>query len=261
MPVSIELLKEIHKILTEGARGKDKAPGEFRKTQNWIGPLGGSLIDAIFIPPPPENVLPAMQDLEKFILKDEPMPQLLKIALIHAQFETIHPFRDGNGRVGRLLITLYLLWKKILSRPLLYLSFYLKKNREQYYDQLMKTRTDGNWENWITFFLEGIKVTSKEAILTAKNIINLKDSLIEKIYQKSISSIHAVKLIDLLFERPVIAVNDVIERIKISKDTATELVNKFEKAQILKEITGKKRYRRYMFKDYVDLIARGTEIE
>jgi Fic family protein len=260
LPMSLRLIKEIHKILIEGTRGGNKTPGEFRKTQNWIGSTGASLNEATFVPPPPDIVLPNMGDLEKVLYEHENIPQLVKIALIHAQFETIHPFLDGNGRVGRLLITFYLFCKKILSRPVLYLSFYLKKHRNEYYDLLMKVRTDGLWEDWIKFFLKGVIETSVESAKTAKEIIVLKDRLIEELYRNSISSIYAVKLVSFLFEMPVIDTKTVEEKFNIHKDTANELVNRFEQIGILKEITGKQRYKKYLFKEYVDIIKRGTEL-
>lgn len=258
LPMSLRLIREIHKNLLEGTRGANRNPGEFREFQNYIGAPGASINEAIFVPPPPDMVIPAMEELEKFFHRKYDIPPLVKIALIHAQFETIHPFLDGNGRVGRLLITFYLYWKGILSRPLLYLSFYLKKNRAQYYDLLMKVRKEGAWEDWIKFFLKGISETSQEAANTAREIIKLKDELITKLYENSIASVYAVKLIDLLFEKPVISTKDVVERLKVSTVTANELVRRFVKIGILREITGKQRYKKYIFTDYVEIIARGT---
>jgi Fic family protein len=260
LPMSLRLIKEIHKILIEGTRGGSKTLGEFRKTQNWIGSIGASLNEATFVPPPPDVVLPSMSALENFFYKHENIPPLTKIALIHAQFETIHPFLDGNGRVGRLLITFYLYWKKILSKPVLYLSYYLKKHKNEYYDLLMRVRTDGLWEDWIKFFLERVKESSIESANTARDIINLKESITSKLYGSSISSIYAAKLIDLLFEKPLIEVNDLVKTYKISRESANELVNRFEQIGILKEITGKQRYKKYLFKDYVNIIKRGTEL-
>lgn len=261
LPMSLRLIREIHKTLLEETRGANRNPGEFRRIQNYIGAPGASLNEARFIPPPPDMVIPTMKELEKFFQSKDSIPPLVKIALIHAQFETIHPFLDGNGRVGRLLITFYLFWKGILSRPLLYLSFYLKKNRPEYYDLLMKVRTEGAWEDWIKFFLKGISETSQEAANTAKEIINLKDVLITKLYEKSVSSVYAVKLIDLLFEIPVISTKDAVEKLKVSTVTANELVRRFVKIGILKEITGKQRYKKYIFTDYVEIIARGTKVD
>jgi len=259
LPMSLRLIKEIHKILLEGTRGAHRDPGEFRRSQNWIGPPGASLNEAIYIPPPPDMVLSTMGELEKFLHSKDNIPPLVRIALIHAQFETIHPFIDGNGRVGRLLITFYLFWKGILARPLLYLSFYLKNNKADYYDMLMKLRLEGAYENWLKFFLNGVSETSEESANTAREIIKLKDDLITKIYENSISSVYAVKLIDLLFVTPLISVKDAYERLKISNQAANELFKRFESIGILKEITGKQRYKRYIFKSYVDIIARGTE--
>jgi Fic family protein len=254
-------IKECHRILVTGVRGKDKQPGEFRNTQNLIGTPGVSLMDATFIPPPPDLVIPSMEELVKFIQTKDDIKPLIKIALVHAQFETIHPFLDGNGRVGRLIITYYLLKLNLLEKPLLYLSYYLKKNQTEYYDLLMKIRTYGTWEDWIIFFLKGLLETSSEASATAKDIISLKDKLIERLYDNNISTIYAVKLINYLFGKPVIDTKEVEKELQVHKDTANELVNKFEGIGILKEITGKERYKKYIFKDYVDIIKRGTQLD
>lgn len=260
LPMSLRLIKEIHKILIGKTRGSARNPGEFRTTQNWIGPQGAGLSEAIFIPPPPDLVMNLMGNLEKFTHQKDNIPPLIKIGLIHAQFETIHPFLDGNGRMGRILITFYLYWKGLLSKPLLYLSFYLKKNREAYYELLMKIRKEGLWEEWIKFFLKGVYETSQESANTAREIIKLKDKIIDKLYENSISSIFAVKLLEILFDSPLIETKDVVSKLKIHKDTANELIKGFEKIGILHEITGKQRYRKYVFKDYVDIIKRGTEL-
>jgi Fic family protein len=262
LPMSLRLIKEIHRILLEETRGTHRNPGEFRKSQNWIGPPGASLNEAIFVPPPSEAVLPTMGKLEAFFhSKNDNIPPLVKIALIHSQFETIHPFLDGNGRIGRLLITFYLFWDGILTKPLLYLSFYLKKNRDEYYDLLMKVRLKGVWEDWIKFFLKGVSETSEEAAKTAREVIQLKENLLTKLHKNSISSVYSVKLIDLLFETPLVSVKDVSGKLNISKEAANELVKKFEKIGILKEITGKQRYKKYSLKEYIDIIARGTKNE
>jgi Fic family protein len=259
LPFSLRLIREIHKILLAGTRGTHRTPGEFRKSQNWIGPPGFSITEAVFVPPPPDLVMTAMGELEKFLHQESNIPPLVKIALIHAQFETIHPFLDGNGRIGRLLITFYLFWKGILSKPLLYLSFYLKKKRSEYYDLLMKVRTEGAWEDWVKFFLTGIGDTSEEAARTAREIIHLKEDLIKKLYESSVTSIYGVKLVDLLFETPLISAKVVTDKLNISKETANELVRKFEKIDILKEVTGKQRYKKFSFRQYIGIIARGTE--
>jgi len=260
IPLSNKLIKEIHKILIKGTRGTLKTPGEFRKTQNWLGPQGANLSEAIFVPPPPDTVINLMSNLEKFIHSRDEIPPLIKISLIHAQFETIHPFLDGNGRVGRLLITFYLFWEKILSRPLLYLSFYLKKNRIEYYDWLMKIRLDGDWEGWLKFFLKGVKEVSEEAANSASKIIILKETVLKKLFDKKVSSIYAVKFLNLLFLKPIVTSQELIKELETSKETANQIVKKFEEIEILKEITGKKRYKKYIFSDYVNIIKRGTEL-
>jgi len=218
--LSLELINKIHKLLIEGTRGTNNLLGMHRDFQNWIGPPGCSIYDAIFVPPPPENVEELMLDLEKFIQTKDKIPPLIKIALIHAQFETIHPYLDGNGRMGRLLISWYLYWKDILSRPLLYLSFYLKQNRDEYYTILNKIRFEGDWESWLEFFLKGVVEVSNNSIRTAKKIIQLKEDLIEKLFENNIGGVHAVKLIDMLFNRPLITVKEVFEYIDISRQAA-----------------------------------------
>jgi Fic family protein len=259
-PMSLRLIREIHKILLRGVRGASRRPGEFRRSQNWIGPPGCTINEAIFIPPPHHMLDELMSELEKFIHKKDNIPPLVKIGLIHAQFETLHPFLDGNGRIGRLLITFYLYWRGILGLPLLYLSIYLKKHRERYYDYLMRTRTEGDWEEWLRFFLQGVVDVSEEAAYSVKEIISLKDTLTDELFTKKVGGVQAVKLLDILFEKPLICVSDIETQLKISRQTATNLVNKFNKIGILREISGKKRYRKYLFDDYMKIIARGTEI-
>ncbi len=261
LPMSNRLIKEIHKILISGTRGTHKTSGEFRRSQNWIGPPGASLNEATFIPPPPDIVHELMSELEKFIHRKNDIPPLIKIALIHSQFETIHPFLDGNGRVGRLLITFYLYWKGILSRPLLYLSFFLKKHRSEYYDWLMKVRLEGEWEVWLKFFLKGVIEVSREAAETAKEIIELKETLIQRLIKKRAASNYAIGLIDMIFSMPIITSMDIQAKLTIrSKDTVNKLIKKFLEAGILNEISGKKRYKKYLFSDYLEIIKRGTEI-
>jgi Fic family protein len=261
LPMCLRLIKEIHALLLKGVRGATKRPGEFRQSQNWIGPAGASLHEAIFVPPPQDMVDELMSNIEKFIHIDDNIPPLIKIAIIHAQFETIHPFLDGNGRTGRLIITFYLYWKKILEKPLLYLSFYLKKHKEEYYQRLMDIRLNGDWENWLKFFLKGVIEVSKEAASTAKEIIILKEHLNEKIFSNRLVGVLAIKLLDVLFEKPIISVPDLVKHLKIARQSANQLIKKFTQIGILNEITGKQRYRKYIFFEYIDIIARGTEID
>jgi Fic family protein len=253
-----QLFREIHRVLIHGTRGSKKALGEFRRTQNWIGPAGASVFEAHFVPPPPDQILAGMANLEEFFNRDNHMPPLVKVALMHAQFETIHPFVDGNGRIGRLLITFFLVAHKILTKPLLYLSYYLKKNRTEYYDLLMQVRRNGDWESWVKFFLKGVDEVSLEAGQTAGHMIKLKQDLINRLYTNHISSIYAVKLIDLLFAKPIIDVKAITDEFKISKESGNELVKRFEQLGILRELTGKQRYKKYLFHDYTTIISRGT---
>jgi len=256
--VSLDLIHEIHRFLIKGTRGTHKLPGQLRRVQNWIGLPGGTIHDAVFIPPPPEKVPELMGDLVQFIQAGDKTPTLVKAALIHAQFETIHPYLDGNGRMGRLLVTFYLCREGVLSRPLLYLSYYLKKNRERYYSLLNEVRHQGNWEAWLEFFFQGVIEVSSNSIETAKRIIQLKGELIEKLLESNISGVHAVKLVDDLFDHPVMTIAQAADALRISRQAATKLVGKFERIGILKEITGKERYKRYLFIDYVKIIEEGT---
>ncbi len=261
LPMSNRLIKEIHKILISGTRGSNKTPGEFRQTQNWIGPAGANLNEATFVPPPPYLVPELMSDLEKFMHRKDDIPPLVKAALIHAQFETIHPFLDGNGRVGRLLLTFYLYWQEVLTKPLLYLSFYFKKHREEYYNLLMKVRLNGEFKEWIKFFLKGVIEVSNEATTAAKEIITLKEDLIKMLIEHKIGSGYAVGLVELLFSMPIVTSKDVQNKLGIrSKDTLSRLLEKFVKAGIIEEVSGKKRYKKYMFSEYIDIIKRGTEL-
>ena len=255
---SISILQEIHRTLLKGTRGGKKEPGKIRTVQNWIGPPGSGLHSATFVPPPPERVPELLEELESFIVADDRIPPLIKIGLVHAQFETIHPFIDGNGRMGRLFITFYLCQKGILARPLLYLSIYLKQHREEYYNKLQEIRIEGNWESWLKFFLRGIIEVSKEALANAKEIIALKERLVDTLVKNNVGGLNAVRLLDLLFTKPVVTVSDISSALGISHQPAYDLVNQFEKLEILREITGKKRYKKYLFSDYIRIIERGT---
>lgn len=259
-PMSSRLIREIHAELLEGVRGATKKPGEFRISQNWIGPAGASLHEAIFVPPPHDMVDRLIANIEHVMHSDDIMPPLIKIATIHAQFETIHPFLDGNGRIGRLLITLFLYWKKILDEPLLYLSVYLKKNKDEYYQRLMDVRFEGDWENWLKFFLKGVIEVSEEAVFTVKEIILLKEKLIGTLFENSPGGAKGVKLLELLFEKPVLSVSDVSTHLEISRQSATQLVKKFGQVEILKEVTGKQRYRKFIFSKFIAIIAKGTGV-
>ncbi len=258
-PISVELITEIHWLLLRTTRGADRCPGEIRRDQNYVAPPGATSIrDAVYVPPPPEEVGPALAALEAFIQADDPIPPLVRCALIHAQFETIHPFLDGNGRIGRLLITFYLCWKGVLSRPLLYLSFFLKRNRAEYYALLNAVRTEGAYEEWLAFFLRGVIEVSEEAERSAQEIIALRESVVDRILAHEIGGAGAVRLAYNLFERPIVTAKDVTDLLGLSQPAANALVNRFVAAGILRETTGKQRYKRYEFREYLAILERGT---
>lgn len=253
LPLSLRLIREIHSELLKGVRGQNRAPGEFRKTQNWIGPKGADLSSATFVPPPVPQMLEALDKFEKF-LHDDSHPVLINTALAHAQFETIHPFLDGNGRVGRLLITFLLCQRKVMHRPLLYLSHYLRAHRAEYYDRLMAIRNDGNWEGWLKFFLRGVEEVSGQSIETARRIFALRDEE-AKIITKAMGSTAggALRLLDYLYEQPITNVRAVERHLGLSFVTAGKLIEQFVKLEILKETTGGLRNRRYAYSRYLDL--------
>ncbi len=252
LPFSSRLIKQTHKILLQGVRGEHKLPGEYRTSQNWIG--GASISDATFIPPIHSSINEFISDLEIFA-NDEisPLPDLIKIAIIHYQFETIHPFLDGNGRVGRLLITIYLVSKGILKQPILYLSDFFEKNRMLYYDNLMRTRTHNDINQWLKFFLTGIIETAKKGVTTFDGILQLQKSLEEKLKSLGNRNMDARKVVDYLYTQPIIEVTKVEELLQKSSVTAYKLLADLERLDIIKEISGAQRNKLYVFKDYLDL--------
>lgn len=259
-PMSLRLLKDIHAVLMEGVRGGEKTPGEFKKTQNWIGPAGCTLRDATFVPPPPHEAEKGMGELELYLHNPQQLPILVDCALIHYLFETIHPFLDGNGRLGRLLITFYLHWKGVMDKPLLYLSYFFKKNRQEYYDRLNLVRDKGDFEQWIAFFLKGVVVTADSAVDTARNILELQTTHRNLLWQKKISSPLAVGILEKLYYTPYVSVNDIAKGFSISYQAASTLVSQLENAGILKEITGRKRDKRYIYAEYLNILSEGTTL-
>jgi Fic family protein len=249
LPLSLRLLKEIHQELMQGVRGSERNPGEFRTTQNWIGPTGSTLRDATFIPPPPHEMTTALGDLEKFLHDQEGLPTLIQCGLAHAQFETIHPFLDGNGRVGRLLITLLLCERRILERPLLYLSVYLKAHHAEYYDRLTAIRNGGDWEGWLRFFLRGVAEVSASATETARSILKLRETTRQQLASNALGG----QLLDFLFERPVLTVRAAEQHLNCSYGTASKLIEELETLKVLKEMTGQKRNRIYRYEPYLAL--------
>lgn len=254
LPVCNRLLCEAHRVLMQGVRGQEKNPGEFRHSQNWIGASNSNLKTARFIPPTVEDMQTAMSDLEKFI-NDYDMDILLKTSLIHYQFETIHPFLDGNGRIGRMLITLILLANGILHRPVLYLSLYLKTNRIEYYDRLSEVRTKGNYEQWIKFFLHGIIETCEDGIKTIESI----NSLIKMDEKKLVQKTETIsKVFDYIKEHPIITIGGAATALNLSFNGVSNAVKKMVEVNILKEMTTKARDRVFEYTSYIDILKSGT---
>jgi cell filamentation protein, protein adenylyltransferase len=254
LPVSVRLIREIHEKLLDGVRGSRLAPGELRRTQNWIGPGGCTLNEATFVPPPPDVVPQALGDLEKFLHAQSDLPLLIKIGLAHAQFAAIHPFLDGNGRVGRLLITFLLCEGGVLHKPVLYLSHYFKRHRQTYYELLQATRDEGAWEDWLQFFLRGVAQVSVQATETSRRILALREthrSLIAENLGYAAGNGHRV--LERLYERPIVSVNEVRELTGTTYPAANQLVERLVRIGVLTEITGQARNRRFRYDTYVRL--------
>lgn len=256
LPLSTRLIKEIHAKLMAGVRGDNLQPGEIRTVQNWIGAEGASLAQATFVPPPPQKVADALHQLEVFLNTESDLPALIKFGLAHAQFETIHPFLDGNGRMGRLLVTFLLCRDGMLSRPVLYISHYLKRHRARYYDLLQATREDGDWENWLKFFLTGIFEVSNEAAATARAIVELREKHREFITDTfGRGAGNGLKLLEHLFRTPVTTVQAVSGLLGTTYPGAANLVNKLQDAGLLNELTGQARNRVFRYEPYVELFS------
>ncbi len=258
-PLSLRLIREIHGILLREGRGSEKEPGEFRRSQNWIG--GTRPGNATYVPPPPNKVVGCMGALEKF-LRDDPVrtPTLIKAGLAHVQFETIHPFLDGNGRVGRLLITLLLCQEGALTKPILYLSLYFKAHRDRYYELLQKVREEGAWQEWLRFFLEGVKETSAQAVEAARSILERFEEDRLKIRDglgRSANS--ALRMHEFLQENPVVTTSRAAEEMTISRPTITSALENLQELGIVREMTGKERYRVYAYDEYLGILHEGTE--
>lgn len=252
LPISIRLIKEAHQILLSGVRGEHKAPGEVRKTQNWIG--GSSLKDAFFIPPEPNMLPDLLTDIEKFLHNEElEIPEIVKAGIVHYQFETIHPFLDGNGRTGRLLIILYLISTGLLNKPVLYISDFFERNRMSYYDSLAMVKKTDNMTQWLKFFLNGVVETAKSSIKTFDKIIKLKNDVDNKISKIGKKAVNGQRLIELLYSEPKVNGKTVSEKLGISVVSANGLLSTFVEIGILEEKTGFNRNRYYVFEEYVKI--------
>lgn len=254
LPVSVRLIREIHAELLKGVRGSRLTPGELRRSQNWIGPAGATLAQATFVPPPPHDVASNLCALETFLHADDELPLLVKIGLAHAQFETIHPFLDGNGRVGRLLITFLLCERDVLRKPVLYLSHYLKTHRQEYYDRLQAVRDNGDWEGWLAFFLRGVTDVSAQAAETARRILLLREDHRRAITDRlGRAAGNGHRVLEQLYEQPIMTVKDVRTLLKTTFAGANQIVQRLEGIGIVREITGHVRNRRFRYDAYVQL--------
>lgn len=262
LPLCNRLLLETHEILLSGVRGTEKNPGEFRNSQNWIGGQGSSLKTARYIPPNVEDMHHGLSELEKYMNLDERYDVLVNAALIHYQFETIHPFLDGNGRIGRLLIVLFLLEKEVLHTPALYLSYYLKENRTEYYDRMTRVRETGDYEQWVRFFLEGIIISAKSALITAEILIEIKENDMLKVLKASFtkrSQETVLSIFEYTLSHPLIDISTTADKLKLSYNTVKKGIDNLEKLGILKQINKHKRNKIYYYENYLNILKEGTE--
>jgi Fic family protein len=253
LPISLRLIRELHECLMQGVRGERATPGEFRQVQNWIGARRCPLPEADFVPPPVPEMHEALDALERYIHSEDVYPPLIRLALIHYQFETIHPFLDGNGRIGRLLITLLLASWKLLPVPLLYLSAYFERRRETYYDLLLAVSERGDWPAWVRFFLLAVAEQARDAIRKARRLQELQNEWRARLRQKRITGL-AVSITDLLFSNPVVAPNEVVERFHVSHQAAMQALRRLEKVGLVREASGRQRNRAYLAEEVVRLV-------
>jgi Fic family protein len=256
LPMSLRLIREIHARLMQGVRGQHATPGEFRKTQNWIGANGALLRDATFVPPPPKDLMGMLGNFEKYLHADDEMPLLLRLGLLHSHFETLHPFLDGNGRMGRLLIAFSLCQQGALAKPVLYLSHYMKRHRGRYYDLLQSVRDQGDWESWLKFFLTGVEEVANEATDTARKIVQMREThrqaLIDRLGR---GTANGLKLLESLYQRPIFTVGTVAGLLGISSQAANALTDRFTELRLVSEVTGNKRNRVFRYDPYVALFS------
>ena len=258
LPLCNRLIKEAHEVLLSGVRGQNKSPGEFRNSQNWIGAAGCNLQNARYIPPSVEDMIQAMSDLEKYINSDDNLDVLIRAGLIHYQFETIHPFLDGNGRIGRLLITLFLMEKKILSTPALYISYFLKKNRIEYYDRMNEVRIKANYEQWIKFFLEAIYESAKDAVETIDKLTALHDNYCSKIECLGRRAKNVMRVFEYLESNPIIDIQKTSKELDIAFNTISSIVKDLISIGILEQTSNQSRNRTFAYKEYLEILKEGT---
>lgn len=258
LPLSLRLLREMHAILMRGGRGSNKAPGEFRRSQVWLG--GSSPASARFVPPPPDRLMECLDPFERFLhASGDESPVLEKAGLAHVQFETIHPFMDGNGRLGRLLITLLLCAEEVLREPMLYLSLYFKQNRDEYYDRLQRVRTEGDWEGWLRFFLQGIADTARLATDTARRLLELFEQDREKLQALKRGAGSAIRVQQYLQTHPIASAKDIAAALELSPPAVHSALARLEGAGLVREITGRQRYKLFAYDKYLEILAEGTE--
>ncbi|MBQ9437120.1 MAG: Fic family protein [Lachnospiraceae bacterium] len=258
LPLCNRLLREIHKELLAGVRGQEKNPGEFRKSQNWIGPANCTLNEAKYIPPNLEDMNAALSDLEKYMNEGDDYDPLIRIALIHYQFETIHPFLDGNGRVGRLMVLLYLMEQGYISKPIIYISYFLKKNQIEYYDRISEIRKSGNYEQWIAFFLEAVSAAAKDSLMTIEKLSELHEQNVAKLPNTARKNDNVRRIFDYIEQYPIIDIKRTASALKISYNTASTAVNKLIQIGILKETTNASRNRVFSYEEYLNILRKDT---
>ena len=258
LPLCNRLIKEAHEVLLSGVRGQNKSPGEFRHSQNWIGAAGCNLQNARYIPPNVEDMIQSMSDLEKYINGDDDLDVLIRAALIHYQFETIHPFLDGNGRIGRLLITLFLIEKKVLSTPALYISYFLKKNRIEYYDRMNEVRLKGNYEQWIKFFLEAVYESAKDAVETIDKLTTLHDNYRLKIEGLGRRAKNVMRVFEYLESNPIIEIQKTARELDIAFNTISSIVKDLISIGVLEQTSTQSRNRTFAYKEYLEILKEGT---
>ena len=258
LPLCNRLVKEAHKVLLAGVRGQNKCPGEFRHSQNWIGGAGSTLQNARYIPPSVEDMQQAMSDLEKYINAEDNLDVLIRAGLVHYQFETIHPFLDGNGRIGRLLITLFLMEQKVLTTPALYISYFLKKNRIEYYDRMSEVRLKGNYEQWIKFFLEAVYESAKDAVETIDKLTALHDKNCAKITNLGRRAKNGMRVFEYLESNPIIEIKKTSQELNIAFNTISSVIKDLINIGVLEQTSNQSRNRTFAYKEYLEILKEGT---